>query len=139
MKVETQEVKSKGAVVATVDIEQFDSIAEAVEFLGSQEDGTCDNAAGETKFLALANRQYKQDLCNAARAEARPDTASKSKRREYAKSYINHLNAQGDTELLDKLKEVAITGSFSELENFLESVFEEFQQDIHDTVINAGE
>lgn len=57
MQTETVEVKSKGEIVDTIEISQFDSIDEALQELG-----------GEEKVLELVNRQYKSDLTNAARS-----------------------------------------------------------------------
>lgn len=58
MKVETVQVKSGGEVVDTVDVEQFDSIAEAIESLG------------ESTVLGLVNRMHKTDASNRARVAA---------------------------------------------------------------------
>lgn len=57
MQTETIEVKSKGEVVDTIEVNQFDSMDEALQELGD-----------ENKVLDLINRQYKSDLTNAARS-----------------------------------------------------------------------
>lgn len=57
MKTITVDVKSKGNVLGTLSIPQFDKIEEAIEKLGRE------------KVLDLINRMYKTDLMNADRRD----------------------------------------------------------------------
>lgn len=58
MKVLSVEVKREGNVVATIDVPQYETLAEAIE------------ASNETDVLSDYNRQVKTDLSNRARVAA---------------------------------------------------------------------
>ena len=64
LKTETHQVKSKEEVVATVDVEVFETYDEAVDFFASPD------KAGEVVILELINRMHKTQKCNKSRQES---------------------------------------------------------------------
>jgi len=59
------EVKAGGKTIATIDVEVFDSIEEAVESLG------------DADVLSMINRQRQSNLCNRVRARSAADSPAK--------------------------------------------------------------
>lgn len=113
MATEVCEVKSKGKVVAKVEVQQFNSIDEAIAELG------------DANVLALVNRQYKQDVTNNERAKHRPDTASKTAKRQIAMTYCMKVPA-----LMEKFN--TTIGDIEKMNSFLDSISEE-------AIANMGE
>jgi hypothetical protein len=113
MATEICEVKSKGKVVATVEVDQFNSIDEAITKLG------------DADVLALINRQYKQDVTNNERAKHRPDTASKTAKRQIAMTYCMKVPA-----LHEKFQ--STIGNIEAMYAFLDSIADE-------AIANMGE
>lgn len=76
MQVENIEVRSKGVVVGRVDIQKFDSIAEAINHFQAEENTAAAAGnrpavpnQGEMDVLGLVNSQHRANLANAKRVE----------------------------------------------------------------------
>lgn len=59
-------IKTGGTVVATIEVDQFESLQEASDTIG-----------GEHEVLALVNRQYKADVSNAERVKGKDTTTER--------------------------------------------------------------
>jgi hypothetical protein len=66
MIIESVEVKSDNKLLATIDIEKFDTIDEAVSHYESKGD---EPGQGEPAFLGFINAQHKASVSNAKRVE----------------------------------------------------------------------
>lgn len=91
MKSNEIEVKTKGVVIATVDVPTYETIDEVLESLE------------EVKILSLVNRQNKADLTNKARADRREKSAGKGKRYETAINVLATLEFEDGETGLDKM------------------------------------
>jgi hypothetical protein len=69
MKINSTEVKSDNKLLATIDVEEFESIQESVDFYNTKLEGTDDAGKGAEQVLGLINAQHKARVTNAVRVE----------------------------------------------------------------------
>jgi len=105
MKTEMCEVKSGGTIVATVDVEEFESISEAQENLGDSE------------VLSLINTQHATKKKNQARQEATA-TVSKGKLKEMSTAELISSD-------MDKL--TAVAGDHAAIAALIEEKMKEIE------------
>ena len=98
MKPETYEIKTKGAVVGSVDVSVWETLDEVLE-----------NVEPDV-ILSLVNRQSKTDACNKERASHREKTAGKGKRYEAAINVLYSLEFADGSTGIDRLNECIALG-----------------------------